>query len=328
MAEEDDAEALPVHGRMPGPLRDRLVRKGLRLTHLRLLAALEATGQMSAAAAMLAISQPAASRCAAELEEIAGAKLYERHARGISLTLYGRMMARRARAVFREIAEADGEIARLKAGLMGEVRVGAVTGAAVEFVLPAIKAARLTHPQVDFSVVVDTSDNLITALDAGRVDFFLGRIPPTHDHRYYFTRLAGDEPISLVVREGHPLVRRREIDLMACAECDWVMQPPGGLLRRSVEAYLAERMVPLPKVVLSTASQFLTLLAITELDAIAPLSRSVVEFVRGEASLHGRVLALPVAGDLAVPPYAIAKLAGHALSPAAQMLFDDINGRF
>ena len=306
---------------------DRLLRKGLRLTHLRLITALEETGQISAAASALAMSQPAASRLAAELEDIAGVKLYERHSRGVVLTDYGRRLARRSRTVFRELFEADREIAELKSGLIGHVRIGAVTGAAVELVLPAVKQARLSHPKVDISVDVDTSDALIAALDAGNLDFFLGRIPPTHDPGDYHTTLAGDEPVTLIVRTGHPLTRRDSVDLAACVEYDWVMQPVGGLMRRTVEAYLRDRDVPLPGKVLSTTSQLLTLVMISETNAIAPMARSVEEFFRGAGGLGGRIQSLPVAADLTITPYALARPAGLELSPASQMLYDLIGRR-
>lgn len=305
---------------LPSP--DRLVRKGLRLTHLRLLAALEQTGQMSAAAGHLAISQPAASRLAAELEEIAGVKLYERHSRGVSLTSHGQHLARRARSVFRILLEADREIAELKSGLIGHVRIGAVTDAALQFVLPAIRQARVSHPKVDISVDVDTSDALIASLDAGRLDFFLGRIPVTHDPRHYDSQLAHDEPVVLVVRDGHPLTRLDRVTLAECVDYDWVMQPSGALLRRTVETYLANRGVAMPQKVLNTSSMLLTLAAVSQTNAIAPLALSVKTFFRGEGGAGGRIVRLPVAEDLAISPYSLTKPGGHDLTPAARLLYD------
>ena len=61
--------------------RDELLRRGLRFSQLRLLVALAETGRVSAAAAQLAMTQPAASRLLAELEKTAEATLYTRHAR-------------------------------------------------------------------------------------------------------------------------------------------------------------------------------------------------------------------------------------------------------
>ncbi|HSO48568.1 MAG TPA: LysR family transcriptional regulator, partial [Rhizobiaceae bacterium] len=72
-----------------------LLRRGLKLQHFRLFAALDETGQISAAAEMLALSQPVASRLAADAERLSGAILYRRGSRGVTLTAAGQALARR-----------------------------------------------------------------------------------------------------------------------------------------------------------------------------------------------------------------------------------------
>ena len=68
---------------------DGLLRSGLKLRHMRLVAALEEHGQIRAAAQAMNISQPAASRMIAEIEDILGVPICERLPRGIRLTPYG-----------------------------------------------------------------------------------------------------------------------------------------------------------------------------------------------------------------------------------------------
>ena len=58
----------------PGLRRDVLIRKGLRFPQLRIMVALQDTGQISGAAAAIAMTQPAASRLLAELERTVGAR--------------------------------------------------------------------------------------------------------------------------------------------------------------------------------------------------------------------------------------------------------------
>jgi hypothetical protein len=65
---------------------DAFLRAGLKLNHLRMIVAIEDSGQISAAAETLNISQPAASRMLAEMESILKTPLYERVARGVVLT--------------------------------------------------------------------------------------------------------------------------------------------------------------------------------------------------------------------------------------------------
>ena len=65
---------------------DSLLRRGLKLSHLRLLSALAETGQLGLAADRMAIAQPAASRLLAEVERITGQPVQLRTGRGITLT--------------------------------------------------------------------------------------------------------------------------------------------------------------------------------------------------------------------------------------------------
>ncbi len=106
---------------------DKLSRSGLSLRHMRMIVALDDHGRVSAAAQVMNISQPAASRIIAEMESALEVKLAERLPRGIQLTPYCKALAKRARSILLEMREADREISELKAGKGGSVFLGAVT---------------------------------------------------------------------------------------------------------------------------------------------------------------------------------------------------------
>ncbi|MEO9337426.1 LysR substrate-binding domain-containing protein [Mesorhizobium sp. SB112] len=309
------------------PSRDRLLRRGLKLTHLRLLATLAETGKISASAAHLAMSQPAASRLLAELDTIVGAGLYQRHPRGVVLTEFGERFASWAQKVLRDLDAADREIIEMGAGDRGLVTIGSVTGPALELVLPVLRQIRVTHPGISADIVVDTSDRLAEMLLIERADFYIGRIPQDVDPRAFHANLIGEEPVSLIVRENHPLIRSGSTALVDCVIYDWVLQAPSGLLRHTVETYLLERGFNLPNRVISTSSMLMTLALISQSNAIAPISRAVAEFFGGSEGIGGRIATLPVAADLVVSPYSILRPAGRPLSPASQIVHDLIHDR-
>lgn len=309
------------------PGRDRLTRRGLKLAHLRLLATLEETGQISAAASQLAMSQPAASRLLAELDRVAGVALYRRHARGVTLTESGAALARWAHKVMRDLDAADRQITEMEAGQRGTVSIGSVTGPAIELVLPVLRQTRVTHPGILANVTVDTSDKLAELMLAERLDFFIGRIPQDVDHSLFSAGLIGEEPVSLVVREHHPLTRIAGPSLEACMAYDWVLQPPGGLLRHTVETYLLERGLSLPARILSTSSTLMMLALISQSNAIAPVSNAVAEFFSQAEGLDARIAILPLAADLAVPSYSMLRPSWRALSPASRAIWSFISER-
>lgn len=282
-----------------------MIQRGLRLPHLRLMIALEETGQISGAAAQMGMTQPAASRLMAELERTSGAKLYERHARGVVLTEAGRVLARRARATLRDLDGTFDEIALLTSGARGIVRIGTVTGPGIEIILPITREMRVTYPEIEFNVLVDTSDKLAEALLSHDLDFYIGRLPPAFDPGAVTMRRIGTEPVSLTVRRGHPLLRRQSLRLEDCLTYDWVMQPPGGLMRLTAETYLLERGLPPPARVLSTSSLLLTLGLISDTNAIAPIATSVAELYTTSARLGSNIRMLDVSEDIQVTAYSL-----------------------
>lgn len=306
----------------PVPRQDELARRGLKLSHLRLICALKDTGLMGAAATQLAISQPSASRMAAEMEEIVGVPLHTRHARGILLTTYGERLASRAATMLQGLDDTAREITELERGNQGTVSIGTVTGPALDLVLPAVRQARVTHPNISITLSVDTSDRLAEDLLASRVDFFIGRLLGDVDPHQFAMREIGPEPVSLIVRRGHPLTRRRQVTLTDCIAYDWVQQARGGLMRRTVENYMMTHGVPLPAKVLSTSSLLLTLVYVSQTNAIAPIARAVPEFFSSEDGLDGRIVSLPVEADIRVPAYSLIAHANRPLSPTSQVLFD------
>ena len=304
-----------------------LVRKGLKFSQLRLLAALRDLGQIGAAAQHVGLTQPAASRLLAQLEELAGVALYTRHARGVVLTEAGRVLAEQAASTLQGLDLANERIGQLVRGARGLVRVGSVTGPSLELLLPVLREARLAYPEIELAVEVGTSDRLSDLLLNRELDFYIGRIPERADAGVYELDVIGPEPISLVVRLGHPLVRQDRLQLRDCLDYDWVTQPPGGLLRRTAETYILKQGLPLPKRVLGTSSTLFTLAMLNETNAIAPLARAVADFFIARGALGSRLARLPVAEDMQVGDFGLVRRAGEAVSPSTERLLQMLRRR-
>jgi len=291
-----------------------LLRRGLKMAHLRLLAALGSTGQMGAAAVQMGITQPAASRLMAEVERITGTVLHLRTGRGLVLTPGGMALARRAAQVLIEIEDAGRELAEIAGGMGGQVRLGAVTGPAMDRVLPAMAALRAAGVPLQVEVVVATSDVLCAQLLAGQLDFALARLPTGEDAgRLRFVHL-GSEPVRLLVRRGHPMLRAGgAADLMAC---DWVMPPAGSIMYRTVIDRLRLLGLPQPPGMLATSSFLFTLALLQQSDAIAPLARAVTDrFAGGDQAPYA---VLPVDLGIEVAPYGLITRIGAGLTPATE----------
>lgn len=298
------------------------LRRGLKLSHLRLLAALAETGQIGLAADMMGIAQPAASRLLAEIERISGQPVHLRTGRGIMLTPMGQALARRAARVVTEIRDAEREITEIGTGGAGHVRIGSVTGPALDRVLPALRTARLALPGITTEVIVAPSDLLGQQLQSGRLDFAIGRMPEGMEDQLTLSEPIDSEPVSLLVRRGHRLAGAGNLRAAELMDYDWVMPGPEAILTRAVLHRLSELGLPRPPQRIATASFLLTLALVQQSNAIAPLARAVSDrFGTGPDSPYA---ALPIDLGIVVAPYGLMSRRGAILTPAAHRLAEMI----
>ena len=301
---------------------ETLLRRGLKLSHLRLLASLAETGQITLAAQAVGVAQPAASRLLAEIEGIIGHPAHERTGRGIALTPIGAALARRAQRVQMELRDAARDMAEIAAGGVGHVRIGSVTGPAMDRVLPVVRTARMASPNVTVDVVVQPSDVLCGQLLAGELDFVLGRMPDGPQRSLLDFSVIATEPVTLLVRRGHPLLRSAPLTKEALMHYDWVMPGADSILTRAVLTRLRDHGLAAPEQRLSTASFLLTFALLQQSNAIAPLARAVADvFTRGGAA---GFVELPIDLGIAVEPYGLITRARMALPPSARRLAEQI----
>jgi len=304
------------------PSADHLVQRGLKLSHLRLLAALADAGQITQAADRIGVAQPAASRLLAEVERIVGAPVHQRTGRGMVLTPVGLALASRAQRIQIELRDAARDMAEVVAGASGHVRIGSVTGPAIDRVLPVLRSARLTAPKITVEVIVAPSDILCEHLLSGRIDFAIGRLPEGSPRDLFQMTPIAAEPVALVVRRGHPLTRQKAPAPGALMAYDWVMPPEDSILSRAVLARLRAHDLPVPPQRFSTASFLLTFALLQQSNAIAPLARAVAtSFSEYPTSPY---VELPIDLGIEVETFGLVTLAGAVLPPVAARLAEEI----
>lgn len=296
------------------------LRARLRTRHLLLLSAIGEEGNICRAAEMLSMSQPAASRLLRELEQIIGANLFERQARGVKANWYGEALIRHARNALSSLTEAAAEIDALKAGRTGQVNVGSISGPAAGLVPRAVIRVANGYPLVRVRISVDTSDNLVNLLGDGRIDIMVGRLPSQQDgSRFSFERL-GSEAVCAVARNGHPLLLKQGLDLAQLAGAAWIVPPAGNALRREFELMFRQAGLECPGRLIETASPMVVTKLLDETDLIAVLPRDVA----AHYTACGLVAEMPIDLDCNMEPYGVITRKGWLLSPAAQLICDTL----
>ncbi|HEY3191212.1 MAG TPA: LysR family transcriptional regulator [Solirubrobacterales bacterium] len=201
----------------------------LTLTGLRVLREVAARGSFTAAADSLGYTQSAISRQVAGLESAAGTPLFERGSRGVSLTDAGHALLRRAGKVLEEVDTAQRELEGMSEGATGRLCVGAFPTAVAALLPRALAAFRERHPGIDVSLREGSTPSQVRRLVSGTADVaVIGVLPegaPTGDRRIVAEPLLED-PLLLAVGQGHPLARRRVVDLNDLAEERWIAASP------------------------------------------------------------------------------------------------------
>lgn len=149
----------------------------LTLRQLRYVEALARHGHFGHAADACAITQPALSMQIKELEESLGSALFERSARQVQPTNFGKEFVLRARDILRSV-DALGDLARASRDrLVGPLRIGIIPTVA-PYLLPTIigNLTRL-HNGLDIHVRETLTPKLIQDLADGRLDTAIVALP-------------------------------------------------------------------------------------------------------------------------------------------------------
>jgi DNA-binding transcriptional LysR family regulator len=293
----------------------------LRARHLALVVALDTHRSLRRAAAEIALTQPAATKLLHDLEDALGAPLFERHAWGMSPTPYGETLVRHARGMLNDLAQAQADIAAQRAGALGSLRVGGVTGSVPAFIAPAIGALRAAHPRVRIYALVNTSEVLVDALRRGELDVAVTPRPPDDELEGLDTRPLADEPLTVVARAGHPLARKRPATLRALAALPWIVPPAGSPLRRDLDAIHAAAGARPPTDLIETVSIVATLALLQTSDAVSLLPEGLARHYEAPGMLARLPVALPGSGTR----YEVMTRASRALAPAAEAFVEALD---
>lgn len=190
-------------------------------------------GSITAAAEALGYSQPAVSQQLRRFEERTGIALVERVGRGIRLTQSGRVLARHANAVTTAIEAAAGELAEIRGLRAGRVRLVAFPSASATLVPRLIATLAAEHPGVAVTYVEAEPPEAVAAVRADRADVAITFSYPGDRDDPHQASARGldvlafcDEPMRLVLPEGHPAAASEVVELGELADDHWIAGCP------------------------------------------------------------------------------------------------------
>jgi LysR family transcriptional regulator, regulator of abg operon len=225
----------------------------MELRQLRHFVAVVEQGNLSLAARRVFISQPALTRSIKNLEDLLGTQLLERQPRGVVPTAAGELFYQYARMILNDCQRATEGIKTLKAGISGNVSIGIGAIFAEGVISQVVSLVAEQLPDVNLTVTEGYFEELVQALQMGRLDFLLTNFPiAVHSEELVMEPLLELE-IAVVAGPQHPLAKRRNLALEELLDARWVViNQPHSL--EGYAQYFASNGVAAPRYALKTNS--------------------------------------------------------------------------
>lgn len=166
-----------------------------KLELYRVFKAVAETGNISAAAQNLYISQSAISQSIKQLETQLDVRLFLRTPRGVNLTEEGRMLYQYVSRAISTIENGEERLAQMQNLLRGKLVIGASDTVTKRFLLPVLQKFHQDFPALKIQIVNGTSNMVLEYLRGGIVDLAFATSPiddteydaiPCFDNHYIF----------------------------------------------------------------------------------------------------------------------------------------------
>lgn len=209
---------------------------------LRYFLAVCETGTLHGAAAVVHVAQPSLSRQIRRLEQDLGFELFERSARGLTLTAAGRRFLPVAEDLLARASQAASTARSIARGTVSDLTVVAAPTTVTDVISPFI--VRAGAAGVIGNVIEAMPEHVYAAIERGDADFAVGtRIPPAElqsmvlGHAYLWAQMPKDHPFAS--RPSIPIAELTEEPLIVMSRAHGVRQMLDSTAARAGLAFTA-----------------------------------------------------------------------------------------
>lgn len=255
------------------------------------------------AADRLGVTQPSFTALIRDLEEILGARLFDRTTRSIELTSAGKEFLARVERPVSDLEEAYRSMQDLAAVKRGSVVLGALPSTSLTLIPPALRRLRVAHPTLRVRVVEAHNEELVFMVRTNQIEFALAARPEQAADLHFQPMV--EDTFTAVFPAGHELAARSTLRWRDVVPYDLILLSRGSSVRAQYElAAKAETQAPAAAsrydvTHMTTATELvrqglgitlLPLLALPELDLAGLLARPLEDATarRSIGLLHRR----------------------------------------
>jgi DNA-binding transcriptional LysR family regulator len=275
-------------------------------------------GTFSDAARAVHLTQSALSRSIRALEDELKAQLFDRGARRARLTVFGELVADRARRIRVETMQLQRDIELLRGGEEGQLNVGFAPGPAALLLAPFLTYMAQHHSRIKVRTELSSTTALLENLRAENIDAIVGDGYILRSEDDVDIEPLGDLEAGLVCRVGHPILRNRVIDF------NTIRQYP--IATTTLSSAIIQRLTNIwgP----DAEHDKLFTLHCNDLDTLRRIALAsdtmlfgILAVTRQERA-NGTIVQVPITPDPGgFGQYSIARISGRTLSPMLETLY-------
>ncbi len=220
------------------------MRVEISLDLYRIFCAVVRTGNMSAAAKELFITQPAVSMAVRQLEEKMGGALLVRTTKGVYPTAEGKLLYTYLEQALGLIHTAEEKYFQMVHMEAGELKIGASDTIIAHYLLPYLEQYHKRYPEINIKVTNKTTQESLRLLRNGSVDVCFVNLPLADSTDLEVTECMEIQDI-LVGGERYHLLAQVGLDIRDLPKYPLLMQEEMSNTRRLTDCYAEENGVVL-----------------------------------------------------------------------------------
>src|SRR5262249_20682904 len=156
------------------------------------------------------------------------------------------------------------------------------------------------YPLLQVRIELDSSDALLAQLTDNKLDVAVARLFEHHDKSAFDFEPLAEEAICVVARRGHPLRRKRKLQVKDLADLGWIW-PTGKVIRPCLDMVFRGLGLTPPRNIVSTPSLPVTISLLQHSEMVATVPIEVADQYRE----HGMVELVPIDFPLKMDAYGI-----------------------
>lgn len=181
------------------------------------------TGNITRAAELQYITQPALTRSIKKMEERIGAKLLDRTPRSITPTEAGRVLYRYAKIIINQAERALLDVTAVSRGEQGHVHIGIAALFAPTLISHLIPQLSARFPGLHVRITEGFFEDLVAGLVEGEIDVLLSNFPPGVVPPDVVLKPLFEIRTEFVVGASHPLASQKNVTAEDLREAQWAI---------------------------------------------------------------------------------------------------------